>query len=121
MELAICLPLIAFLVGASVEACDLIFLRNTLAMANYSGTLEVSQPGCTETSVRNQITQVLDAGKIKDYSVTLTKANGDPFSQSIKGDLIRIQVNAVSSSNLRIGRFIPMSAGTLVVQAIAIR
>lgn len=121
VELAICLPLMAFLVGATIEACDLIFLRNTLATASYSGTLEISRAGCTETSIRNQITQVLDAGNIRDYSITVLRSNGASFATAVKGDLVRIQVAAVSASNLRIGRFIPTSAATITVQAIAIR
>ncbi len=121
VELAICLPLLAFLVGASIEACDLIFLRNTLATASYSGTLEVSRSGCTETTIRNQITQVLNAANIKDFTIAVTKSNGASFATAVKGDLIRVQIEAVSASNLRIGRFIPTSAATISVQAIAIR
>lgn len=121
VELAICLPLIAFLVGATVEACDLIFLRNTLATASYSGTLEVSRAGCTQTSITNQINQVLNAGQIKNFTISVTRSGGGSFASSVKGDLINIQVSAVSASNLRIGRFIPTSANSIVVQAIAIR
>jgi hypothetical protein len=121
VELAICLPLIAFLVGATVEACDLIFLRNTLATASYSGTLEVSRAGCTQTSITNQITQVLNAGQIKDFTIAITKAGGGTFASTVKGDLIQIQVSAVSASNLRIGRFIPTAANSIIVKAIAIR
>jgi len=121
VELAICLPLMAFLVGATVEACDLIFLRNSLATASYSGTLEVSRAGCTQTSITNQISQVLNAAQIKNYSITITKASGGAFASSVKGDLINIQVSAVSASNLRIGRFIPTAANSIIVQAIAIR
>ena len=121
VELAICLPLIAFLVGATVEACDLIFLRNTLVTASYSGTLEISRAGCTQTSITNQINQVLNAGRIKNFTVTITKSDGGTFATSVKGDLIKIQVAADSASNLRIGRFIPTSANSIAVQAIAIR
>jgi hypothetical protein len=121
VELAICLPLIAFLVGATVEACDLIFLRNSLATASYSGTLEISRAGCTQTSITNQISQVLNAAQVKDFTITITKANGGAFATSVKGDLIRIQVSAVSASNLRIGRFIPTAANSISVQSIAIR
>lgn len=121
VELAICLPLIVFLVGATVEACDLIFLRNTLVTASYSGTLEVSRAGCTQTSITNQISQVLTAGRIKNFTITITKSGGGSFVSSVKGDLIKVQVAADSASNLRIGRFIPTSANSIVVQAIAIR
>lgn len=121
VELAICLPLIAFLVGATVEACDLIFLRNSLATASYSGTLEVSRAGCTQTSITNQIAQVLNAAQVKNFTISITKAGGGAFSTSVKGDLINIQVSAVSASNLRIGRFIPTAANSITVQAIAIR
>ena len=121
VELAICLPLIVFLVGATVEACDLIFLRNTLVTACYSGTLEVSRAGCTQTSITNQISQVLTAGQIKNFTLTISKSGSGSFASSVKGDLIKIQVAADSASNLRIGRFIPTSANSIVVQAIAIR
>ncbi len=121
VELAICLPLMAFLVGATIEACDLIFLRNTLATASYSGTLEVSRSGSTETSIRNHIIQVLEGGRIKDYAVTVTKSNGASFATTVKGDLVRVHVAALSASNLRIGRFIPTVASTITVQAISIR
>ncbi len=121
VELAICLPLIVFLVGATVEACDLIFLRNSLATATYSGTLEVSRAGCTQASITNQISQVLNAAQIKNYSISITKSGGGSFATSVKGDLINVQVSAVSASNLRIGRFIPTAANSIVVQAIAIR
>ncbi len=121
VELAICLPLMAFLVGATVEACDLIFLRNSLATASYSGTLEVSRAGCTQASITNQISQVLNAAQIKNFSITVTKSGGGSFSNTVKGDLISIQVSADSASNLRIGRFIPTAANSIIVQAIAIR
>ncbi len=121
MELAICLPLLVFLIGATVEACDLIFLRNALATASYSGTLEISRPGCTESSVTSQITQVLDSAKVKGYTISIRSSTGNPFSTTVKGDLVRIQISARSASNLRIGRFIPTSAESIVVNAIAIR
>lgn len=121
VELAICLPLLVFLIGATVEACDLIFLRNTLATASYSGTLEVSRPGCTEASIRSQMTQVLNAGGVKGYTITIQGAGGKAFSSTIKGDLINIRALALSSSNLRIGKFIPTAAKNIVVDAIAIR
>ncbi len=121
VELAICLPLLVFLIGATVEACDLIFLRNALATASYSGTLEISRPGCTESSVTSQITQVLDSAKVKGYTISIKSSLGNPFSTTVKGDLVRIQISAKSASNLRIGRFIPTSAESIVVNAIAIR
>jgi TadE-like protein len=121
VELAICLPLLVFLIGATIEACDLIFLRNTLATASYSGTLEISRPGCTEAGIRSQITQVLDAGGVKGYTITISGAGGKSFSKTIKGDLVSIRASALSSSNLRIGKFIPTAAKNIVVDAIAIR
>jgi Flp pilus assembly protein TadG len=121
VELAICLPLLVFLIGATVEACDLIFLRNALATASYSGTLEISRPGCTEQSIRSQMTQVLDSAKVKGYTISVTGSGGRSFSSTIKGDLISVQVSALSSNNLRIGKFIPTAAKDIIVNAIAIR
>jgi hypothetical protein len=92
-----------------------------LATASYSGTLEISRAGCTQSSITNQISQVLNAAKIKNYSITITKSGGGTFANSVKGDLISVQVSAVSASNLRIGRFIPTAANSIIVQAIAIR
>jgi hypothetical protein len=121
VELAICLPLVAFLVGASMEACDLIFLRNSLTAACYAGTLEVSRVGCTELRVRDQIEQILTASKVKDCTISIAGLSGQPFSQTVRGDQVRIEAVAVAASNLRMGRFIPTSASQITVTAIALR
>ena len=115
------MPLLVFLVGASVEACDLIFLRNSLAAASYAGTLEVSRQGCTEATIRSQITQALDACKVKSYTISITSTSGDPFNTTARVDLIRIQAVATATSNLRIGRFIPSTANQITVTAFALR
>ncbi len=121
VELAICFPLLVFLVGASVEACDLIFLRNSLTSATYAGTLEVSRQGCTEATVTSQMTQTLEAMKVKNYTISITSTSGQPFSTTSRGDLVRVQVVAVAASNLRIGRFIPTSTNQITVTATALR
>ena len=121
VELAICMPLLVFLVGASVEACELIFLRNSLAAASYAGTLEVSRQGSTEATIRSQITQALDACKVKNYTVSVTSSTGADFNTTARGDLIRIKAEAIVASNLRIGRFIPSSASLITVSALALR
>ncbi len=121
VELAICLPLLVFLVGASVEACDLIFLRNSLAAAAYAGTLEASRSGCTEATIRSQVTQSLDACRIRNYTVSIQSSTGAPFTSTARGDLIHIQTVAVASSNLKIGAFIPTTTSQITVNAFALR
>ena len=63
-ELALCLPLILVLVLGSIEACNLLFLRQALVAAAYDGALLGSQLGTTESEIVNRVQTTLAARNI---------------------------------------------------------
>ncbi len=121
IELAICLPLLVFLIGATIETCDLIFLRNSLTAAAYSGTLEASQVDATEASVRSQIQQSLTASGVSGSTITIQGENGTAFDSAVRGDFTRISIAATVAGNLRMSGFLPSPKNTITVNAKAVK
>lgn len=120
VELAFCVPLIVLLVGGTIETCDLIFLRNSLTAAAYSGTLEASRYGSTEATVRDQIEQTLSATSVESATIVLSGPNGSAFDQSVRGDFVSIQVSAAVADNQRLSGFL-QPRSTISVSAQALR
>lgn len=120
IELAICLPLIVFLIGATIEVCDLIFLRNSLTASVYSGTLEISRLGSTEASVRDKIEQSLAGSGVENATITITAADDSAFDSVVQGENGKLVVSATVADNLRLSGFLQLK-NRIVVRGQAVR
>lgn len=120
VELAICLPILVFLVGATIEICDLIFLRNSLTAAAYSGTLEISRLGSTQATVNSKVLQTLNATGVQGATITVSGPNGSDYNDTAQGDYAELTVSAQVAPNLRISGFL-QSKSTITVSAQAVK
>lgn len=104
-ELAVCLPVVVLLVFCSIEACSMIFLKQTLAAASYEATRLATKPTATTADVLAAAQAVLDARGIQAADVALTP--GDPGGAE-RGSDLSVAVSAPSDVNSALlGRFLP--------------
>jgi len=100
VELAVCLPLLVLISLATVEACAMIYLKQSLKIAAYEGARVGMVPGADPTNVLAQSDLILVNRDIADYGVTLSPT--DPSSLQ-PGDFFRVSVSAPCTPNSLIG------------------
>lgn len=100
-ELAICLPVLALVIFGSIEACNVIFLKQTLVEAAYEGALIGSQPRATEAKIEDRVQAVLSARKIAGANVSV-QGNGASFDALRAGELFTIHVDATVAGNVHV-------------------
>jgi Flp pilus assembly protein TadG len=99
VELAICLPLIFVIIFASIEACDLIFLKQKLTASAYEGALVAVQQDSTEAQVEERILDVLQARGVSGASVSIDGPSAT-LEQTPAGQLFTILVESPTATNL---------------------
>lgn len=95
-EFAVCLPIIVLLVIGTIEACSMIFLKQTLAIAAYEGARTAIIPGATKTQVEAACNQILTDRKVKGATVTVKPTDIVALNP---GDFVDVTVSAPCSSN----------------------
>jgi len=96
VEFAICLPVLVLIVLGSIEACNMIFLKQALTEAAYQGALEAIKPNATQTAVESRIQSVLTARNIAQTNITVAS---NQLHQVIPGENFAVQVTAQTSGN----------------------
>jgi hypothetical protein len=95
-ELAICLPLIMFLLLASLEACSMIFLDHSLTIASYEGVrMGINYDG-TNDQVLTRCNQIISERGVKNSTITIDPAD---VSTVARGSRITITVAAPCEPN----------------------
>ena len=97
VELAICLPVIFLLVFGSIQACNLIFLKQATTEAAYEGMLVAIMPGVTQADVENRIDTVLQARNITGGAVSY---NGATFGSLVHGDPLTLVLTVPAAANM---------------------
>jgi Flp pilus assembly protein TadG len=105
-ELAVCLPLLTLIVFGSIQACNLIYLKHGCVTAAYEGTLELSKPNATNTSIVTRAQQVLTARGLTATSIRITPAS-DAATAS-RGTPFTIEVTADVRPNMALSGFFPL-------------
>jgi Flp pilus assembly protein TadG len=95
-ELAVCLPVIVLLVIATLEACSMVFLKQSLAVAAYEGVRTAIATGKNATDVQNTCNQILKDRKIEGGTITITPAN---FTTLKAGEFVDVTVSAPCGKN----------------------
>src|SRR5262245_5361902 len=90
-ELAICLPLIVFLLLASLEACSMIFLDHSLTIASYEGVRIAINYDGTNAKVLDRCNQIINNRGVEGATITFTPSN---VANVDKGDPIVVTVSA---------------------------
>jgi hypothetical protein len=96
VEFAIVLPVFVAILLGTIEACSMVFLRQSVEMAAY----EAARVAIVNQTKADQVQQaakvVLDSRKVRDYTVKITPTN---FQAAPYGSFIQIEVSAPCSSN----------------------
>lgn len=95
-ELAICLPLIVFLLLASLEACSMIFLDHSLTIASYEGVRMAINYDGNNTDTLARVNQIINDRGVEDATITLNPSN---VANVDRGNRITISVAAPCNSN----------------------
>jgi Flp pilus assembly protein TadG len=95
-ELAVCLPVIVLLVIGTVEACSMVFLKQSLSVAAYEGVRTAIEKGATTAQVQAACQQVLADRDVRDGVVTITPKK---FENLDRGEFVDVTVSAPCGSN----------------------
>jgi hypothetical protein len=95
-ELAICLPLIVFLLLASLEACSMIFLDHSLTIASYEGVRMAINYDGNNTDTLARVNQIVNNRGVEGATITL---NPSDVSTVERGNRITVAVSAPCNSN----------------------
>ena len=96
VEFAVCLPMIMMLLMGTIEACSMIYLKQTLSVSAYEGIRAAILPDATTSSVMDRANAVLTARGVRDGSVTISPAN---FQTQPPETWITVSVTAAGGSN----------------------
>jgi hypothetical protein len=100
IELAVCLPILVLITLATIEACAMIYLKQTLTIAAFEGARIGMLPGSAALNVEAQSQLILTDHRVASGSITMQP--GDP-SLLTEGDYFRVSVTAPCAPNSLIG------------------
>jgi hypothetical protein len=99
-ELAVCMPVIVLIVLATIEACAMIFLQQSLSVAAYEAARVALAPGATAEDATSQANDILADREVRGATVTVTP--GD-LASAAEGTWIRIEARAPFNPNSLVG------------------
>ncbi|NNE00511.1 MAG: pilus assembly protein [Pirellulaceae bacterium] len=103
VELAVCLPVLALIAMATIEACAMLQLQQNASVVAYEGARIGILPGSDDNLVVLQCQMLLDDRQINNYTVSLSPP--DPTTMS-PGDLFQVTVSADCAANALFGGFL---------------
>ena len=95
-ELTVCLPVIALLVFASIEACSMIFLRQALSATAYEGVRVAIQEDATNQMVIDRCNEVLNGRKVQGATPTVDATD---ITTVLPGSPVTVTVSAACDAN----------------------
>ena len=96
VELAVCLPLLVLVIFGSIEACNMIFLKQSLTEAAHQGALSAMKKSAVETDVTSRIQAILDARNITASTIVIADGN---FAALNTGDVFTVRVSTDADAN----------------------
>jgi hypothetical protein len=95
-ELALCLPLIVFLLLASLEACSMIFLDHSLTITSYEGVRVAINYDGTNAAVITRCNEIIEEREVEGSNVSLSVGN---VAVVPRGQPITVTVTAPCDAN----------------------
>ena len=95
-ELALTLPLIVFLLLASLEACSMIFLDHSLTIASYEGVRMGINYDATNAKVTTRCNQIIDERDVSGAQITISPSN---VANINRGERLTVTVSAPCDNN----------------------
>lgn len=96
VEFAVCLPVLILLIFGAVEACNFIFLKQSLNVAAYEGCREAIRTTSSTADAEHRALAILDARHVHNAQVRIV--SGDPAATP-RGERVIIEVSAPTSVN----------------------
>lgn len=96
VELAVCLPVVLLLVLASIEACTLVFVQQSLETTAYETARFAVSPGSDSVMALARGDQVIADRQLNNAQITLNPGN---MSTTNKGELVEVTVTAPFDNN----------------------
>jgi Flp pilus assembly protein TadG len=94
-ELAACLPVVVLIVLATIEACTMIFLRQSLAIAAYEGARSAVQLNAGFADVARSTQAILAERRVNSGSTVVS-----PSLATVRpGEYVEVTVSAPAASN----------------------
>ena len=95
-EAAVCFPIIVLFALASIEACSMINLKQSVTIAAYEGARTANALGATSADVHSICQQIFSDRGINDASVTTTPAE---IADASSGKYFTVSCDAGCGSN----------------------
>lgn len=95
-ELAFSLPVLIVITFGTLETCQLLFTKQSLAVAAYEAGRVAARPEGTTEEAQNRFNQIATARRLQNANMTITPADVDEVAV---GETIRIDVTAPVASN----------------------
>jgi Flp pilus assembly protein TadG len=95
-ELAVCLPIVVLLVVATIEACSMVFLKQSLSIAAYEGVRTAITSGATAAEVQSTCQQILSDRHVAGATITVSPAN---IGAAAPGSYVDVTVSAQCAGN----------------------
>lgn len=95
-ELAVCLPVIVLLVLATIEACTMVFLKQSLTVASYEGARVALANGATNQDVQTACEQILQDRRVEGGTVSVRPPDLPALQP---GDMVDVTVTAPCGPN----------------------
>ena len=96
VELALCLPLLVVFTLGTIEICNCIYKRQSLAITAYEGARVALIVGATEENVRTQCDFLLADRRLHEAVVTIAP---DDFESAPAGTFIAVEVSVPHAPN----------------------
>lgn len=95
-ELAVCLPVLVLLIMGTIEACSMIYLKQTLSVAAYEGARASLRPNAATADVTDGCNQILTPRNVNGATISVTPSDFD--TQPVQ-TWITVTVSAPGGSN----------------------
>ena len=96
MEFAVCLPILLVLVIGTIEACSMIYLKQSMSTAAYEGARASLKPGATTTEVTDACNRILTPRKVAGATITVSPTG---FTTQPAQTWITVRITANGGAN----------------------
>jgi Flp pilus assembly protein TadG len=96
VEAAMCLPIITLLMLSTIDACTMIFLKQSLTIAAYEGGRTALIPGATASNIESDCLQLVADRSINDAQIVLQPSKPEIAKA---GSRISVTVSAPCGAN----------------------
>ena len=96
MEFAVCVPILLVLIIGTIEACSIIYLKQTLSTAAYEGVRAALVNGADTADVTDACNRILNSRRTSGATVTITPSS---FTSQPVQSWITVRVTANGGAN----------------------